>query len=53
MKSTNGRTAESDTEDQDIDEDCTGKAEWIFVFENILTFENLSLRLLSSFNVVF
>ena len=26
---------ESDTEDQGIDEECTGEAEWMRVFENI------------------
>ena len=52
-KDTNDQAAESDIEDQVIDEECTGKTEWIFVFENILTFENLSLRLLSSFDVAF
>ena len=26
---------ESDTEDQGIDEECTGEAQWMHVFENI------------------
>ena len=39
---------ESDTEDQSIDEECTGKAEWMQIF---FTFSKLSFRLLSSFDV--